>query len=40
MTLSDKGEVADLSPLEKRILKAAIEREIQERARRKARRRR
>ena len=40
MTLYGKGEVADLSPSEKRMLKAAIEKEIDERARRKMRRRR
>jgi hypothetical protein len=40
MTLYDKDEAADLTPAEKRILRAAIEREIDERARRKARRRR
>ena len=40
MTVYDKGEAADLTAAEKRILKAAIERELDERARRKARRRR
>lgn len=40
MTLYDKGEVADLTAAEKRILKAAVEREIAERAHRRARGRR
>jgi len=40
MTLYDKSEATDLSAAEKRILKAAIEREIDQRAQRRARRRR
>jgi hypothetical protein len=40
MTLYDKGEAADLTAAEKRILKTAVEREIDERARRRGRRRR
>lgn len=39
MTLYDKDEVADLSPDEKRLLKAAIEEETRQRARRRATRR-
>ena len=34
MTVYDKDSMTDLSPADKRALKAAIEREIQERARR------
>ena len=40
MTLYGKGEAANLTPAEKRILKAAVEREIDERAHRRVRRRR
>ena len=40
MTLYDKDEVVDLSPDEKRLLKAAIEQETRERARRRGMRRR
>ena len=40
MTLYDKGQMADLTAPEKRILKAAIEREIDERTQRRARGRR
>ena len=39
MTLYDKDEVADLSPGEKRLLKAAIEEETRRRARRRGLRR-
>jgi hypothetical protein len=40
MTLYNKDEAADLSPVEKRLLKAAIEEEIRQRARRRGSRRR
>jgi hypothetical protein len=40
MTLYDKGAATDLSPAEKRVLKAAIDKETQERASRRARGRR
>jgi hypothetical protein len=39
MTLYDKGTATDLSPAEKRVLKAAIEGETRERASRRTRRR-
>jgi hypothetical protein len=39
ITLYDKDELADLSPAEKRPLKAAIETELAQRATRRARRR-
>lgn len=39
MTIYDKDSMADLSPAEKRVLKAAIDRETQERARRRTERR-
>ena len=39
MTVYDKDSMTDLSPAEKRVLKAAIERETQERARRRTERR-
>ena len=39
MTVYDKDSVVDLSPAEKRVLKAAIERETQEHARRRTARR-
>ena len=38
MTVYDKDSMTDLSPADKRALKAAIEREIQERARRRTER--
>lgn len=38
MAVYDKDSVADLSPAEKRVLKAAIERESRERAKRRAER--
>lgn len=40
MTLYGKGEVADLTPAEKRSLKAAVEKEVDERTRRRMRRKR
>ena len=39
MTVYDKDSMTDLSHAEKRVLKAAIERETQERARRRTERR-
>ena len=39
MTLYDKDEMADLSPAEKRVLKATVETELAQRAARRARRR-
>jgi hypothetical protein len=39
MTVYDKDSMTDLSPADKRVLKAAIERETQERARRRTERR-
>jgi hypothetical protein len=39
MTLHDKDEVADLSPNERRLLKAAIEQETRQRAERRRTRR-
>ncbi len=38
MTVYDKDSMTDLSPAEKRVLKAAIERETRERARRRTER--
>jgi hypothetical protein len=39
MTVYDKDSMTDLSPAEKHVLKAAIERETQDRARRRSERR-